>query len=38
VDDLHRALTVARHRINLHRAERGQQSEPAQVIQLPTLA
>ena len=38
LDDLHRALTVARHRINLPRAERGQQAEPAQVIQLPTLA
>lgn len=38
VDDLHRALTVARHRIKNTRAERGQQAEPAQVIQLPTLA
>lgn len=38
VDELHRALTVARHRIRHKRAERGQQAEPAQVIQLPTLA
>ena len=38
LDDLHRALTVARHRINLQRAERGQAIESAQVIQLPTLA
>lgn len=38
IDDLHRALTVARHRINHARAERGQQTQPAQVIQLPTLA
>jgi hypothetical protein len=38
LDDLHRALTVARHRRNLHRAERGHQAQPAQVIQLPTLA
>jgi hypothetical protein len=38
LDDLHRALTVARHRLNLRRAERGQTTEPAQVIQLPTLA
>ena len=38
LDDLHRALTVARHRVNLGRAERGQAIEAAQVIQLPTLA
>ena len=38
LDDLHRALTVARHRLHLQRAERGQRAEPAQVIQLPTLA
>lgn len=38
LDDLHRALTVARHRINLQRVERGQVIESAQVIQLPTLA
>jgi hypothetical protein len=38
LDDLHRALTVARHRINRHRAEAGQTLETAKVIQLPTLA
>ena len=38
LDDLHRALTVARHRINHTRAERGEQAKPAQVIYLPTLA
>lgn len=38
LDDLHRALTVARHRINRQRAASGQQIEPAQVIQLPTVA
>ena len=38
LDDLHRALTVARHRINRHRAEAGQAPEAAKIIQLPTLA
>ncbi|HWS98890.1 MAG TPA: hypothetical protein VN256_01365 [Pyrinomonadaceae bacterium] len=38
VDDLHRALTVARHRIGRRRAETGQVSEPAKVIQFPTIA
>ncbi|MGB7922909.1 MAG: hypothetical protein WCF57_06665 [Pyrinomonadaceae bacterium] len=38
IDDLHRALTVARHRINRQRAEAGQLREAAQVIQLPSLA
>ncbi len=38
LDDLHRALTVARHRINRKRAESGQLSAPATVIQLPTVA
>lgn len=38
LDDLHRALLVARHRINRQRAEAGQPHETAQVIQLPTLA
>jgi hypothetical protein len=38
LDDLHRALTVARHRINRNRAEAGQAIEAAKVIQLPTLA
>ena len=38
LDDLHRALTVARQRLNRQRAEAGAQAMPAQVIQLPTLA
>lgn len=38
LEDLHRALTVARHRLNRERAEAGQMWESAQVIQLPTLA
>lgn len=38
LDDLHRALTVARHRINRHRAEAGQAIEPAKVIQMPNVA
>jgi hypothetical protein len=38
LDDLHRALTVARHRLNRHRAEAGQTVETGKVIQLPTLA
>jgi hypothetical protein len=38
LDDLHRSLTVARHRLNRQRADAGQFKEPAQVIQLPTLA
>lgn len=38
LEDLHRALTVARHRLNRQRAEAGLASAPAQVIQLPTLA
>ena len=38
LDDLHRALTVARHRINRHRAETGQTLESGKVIQLPTVA
>ncbi len=38
LDDLHRALTVARHRINRKRAEAGQPAQPAIVIQLPTIA
>lgn len=37
LDDLHRALTVARHRINRKRAEAGQPIQPATVIQLPTI-
>jgi hypothetical protein len=38
LDDLHRALTVARHRINRNRAQTGQAKKTAKVIQLPTLA
>ena len=39
LDDLHRALMVARHRLQRHRAEAGGQTrESAKVIQLPTLA
>lgn len=38
IDELHRALTVARHRINRQRAAAGHVREAAQVIQLPTLA
>ena len=38
LDDLHRALTVARHRIKRKQAEAGQTSQPATVIQLPTIA
>jgi hypothetical protein len=38
LDDLHRALTVARQRLNRRRAEAGQMPAAAQVIQLPTLA
>jgi hypothetical protein len=38
LDDLHRALTVARHRLNRNRAAAGQMTESAKVIQLPTLA
>lgn len=38
LDDLHRALMVARHRVNRRRAEAGHVSEAAKVIQLPTIA
>jgi hypothetical protein len=38
LDDLHRALTVARHRVNRQRAAAGQALETGKVIQLPTLA
>ncbi|HYE64267.1 MAG TPA: hypothetical protein VD966_01715 [Pyrinomonadaceae bacterium] len=38
LDDLHRALTVARHRLNRRRVEAGQLTGTGQVIQLPTLA
>lgn len=38
LDDLHRAITVARHRVIRRRAEAGDVSQPAQVIQLPSLS
>ena len=38
LDELHRAVTVARHRINRRRGEAGQPAKTAQVIRLPTLA
>jgi hypothetical protein len=38
LDDLHRALTVARQRVRRKRAEGGQPMQPATVIQLPTIA
>lgn len=37
LDDLHRALLVARHRVNRRRAEKGEPQKPATVIQLPTI-
>jgi hypothetical protein len=38
LDELHRAVTVARHRYRRQRAEAGEPSSPAQVIQLPPLS
>ena len=38
LDELHRAVTVARHRYHRQRAESGEPTAPAQVIQLPTLS
>ena len=38
LDELHRALSLARYRIARKRAEAGEVREPAKVIQLPTLA
>lgn len=38
LDDLHRAITVARHRVKRRRAEAGDVSQPARVIQLPSLS
>ncbi|MBA3248293.1 MAG: hypothetical protein ACR2GW_13900 [Pyrinomonadaceae bacterium] len=37
LDDLHHAITVARHHLNRQRAEAGQVVESAQVIQFPTI-
>jgi hypothetical protein len=38
LDDLHRAVTVARHRFRRRRAEAGEAQAPAQVIRLPSLS
>ena len=38
LDELQRAITVARHRIRRRRADAGRDVAPAQVIQLPTIA
>lgn len=38
LDDLQRAVTVARHRLGRRRADAGEPSRPAQVIQLPSLS
>jgi hypothetical protein len=38
LEELQRALVVARHRLNRRKAETGEPHEPAKVIQLPTLA
>jgi hypothetical protein len=38
LDELHRAITVARHRHKRQRAEAGEPAAPAQVIQFPTLS
>ncbi len=37
LEELHRAVTVARHRVRHRLADAEQLGEPAQVIQLPTL-
>src|SRR5437868_15506987 len=38
LEELHRAVTVARHRYRRQRAETGEPTAPAQVIQLPSLS
>lgn len=38
LDDLHHAISVARHRLNRQRVEDGQFRPSAQVIQLPAIA
>lgn len=38
LDDLHRAITVARHRLTRRRAEAGEVVKPARVIRLSTVA
>ena len=37
LDDLHRALTAARHRVKRNRADEGEVSESARVIEFPSL-
>jgi hypothetical protein len=37
LDDLHHAITIARHRLNRQRIEKGQFRPAAQVIQLPAI-
>ncbi|MCA1556210.1 MAG: hypothetical protein LC747_05920 [Acidobacteria bacterium] len=37
LDDLHHAITVARHRLNRQRVQDGQFRPAAQVIQLPSI-
>ncbi|HYN85325.1 MAG TPA: hypothetical protein VER32_08740 [Pyrinomonadaceae bacterium] len=38
LDELHRAVTVARHRVNRRRADEGQPVAAAKVIEFPTVA
>ena len=38
LDELHRAITVARHRFHRQRADAGEAQTPAQVIQFPSLS
>ena len=38
LEDLHRSITVARHRLARNAAESGRDNKPAQVIKLPSLA
>jgi hypothetical protein len=38
LDELHRAVTVARQRFRRQRAEAGEDTPPAQVIRLPSLS
>jgi hypothetical protein len=38
LDELHRAITVARHRVRRQHVEAGEATTPAQVIRLPSLA
>ena len=38
LEDLHRAITVARHRLGRRRRDGDQAAKPAQVIQMPALS